>query len=319
MARTSIIIVSFNSLHETTAPCLESIFASCDEDFEVIVVDNNSSDGTVAWLTDLMGRERRLKCIFNEKNRGFAGGNNDGVKAASGEFLILLNSDCIVRGDWINGLTGPLARDASIGAAGPVTNSIGNEQKIFTSGASTEEILREGRFWESKSRGRLFETERLIFFCVAFRKEVFDEVGALDESFGVGFYEDDDYCIRLKKAGYRLVCVEDVFVYHRGGGSFDGSGVATRKIMRENRQKLEKKHRLTRKRPHPRHLHLRVIEGCLAGVSEGDLSAEASYRIANRIKVVESLMPRGWIKRFFFRKKLGKLKKLLGTYGFDPS
>ncbi len=319
MARTSIIIISFNSLHETTAPCLESIFeAGAGEDFEVIVVDNGSSDETVAWLKDLMGREPRLKCIFNEHNRGFAGGNNDGVRAASGEFLILLNSDCIVSGGWMMGLTDPLARDKRIGATGPVSNMVGNEQRIFTSGSTVEEIQREGFFWTSKSRGSSFETERLVFFCVTLRRAVFEQVGPLDENFGMGFYEDDDYCIRLKRAGYRLLCMEDVFVYHRGGGSFDGSGISTRKIMRENRKKLEKKHGAAFDWTHPRDLHLRVVEGYLKDASSGGLEEDVSYRIASRLKIAESLMPRGWVKRLLFQRKLGKLKDRLGSLESNP-
>ncbi|MFZ2448664.1 MAG: glycosyltransferase family 2 protein [Syntrophobacteraceae bacterium] len=317
MARTSIIIVSYNSLRETTAPCLESIFAhGPEEDFEVIVVDNNSSDGTVAWLSELMEREPRLKCVFNDRNRGFAGGNNDGIRIASGEYLVLLNSDCLVSGDWIGGLTQPLERDAGIGMTGPVSNSVGNEQKIFTSGATPEEIMNEGLAWTQRSRGESFDTEMLIFFCVALRRDVVEKVGPLDENFGVGFYEDDDYCIRVRQAGYRLVCVEDVFVYHRGGGSFDGAGVATRKLMRENREKLARKHASAHKRPHPRHLHLGVIEGYLDHAGGAELSPDARYRIANRLRVVKSLMPRGWIKRFMFRRLLGKLERRLKEIGF---
>ncbi len=311
MPRTSIIIISYNSLHETTAPCLESIFAAgAGEDFEVIVVDNGSSDSTVSWLKELKDREPRLKCIFNEHNRGFAGGNNDGIQAAAGEFLILLNSDCIVSGDWMNGLTDPLAHDKGIGAIGPVSNMVGNEQKIFTSGTTLEEVQREGISWASRSRGGSFETERLVFFCVALRRDAFDRVGPLDENFGMGFYEDDDYCIRLRHAGYRLVCIEDVFVYHRGGGSFDGSGIATRKIMRENRGKLEKKHGTVLGRTHPRDLHLRVIEGYLKAQS-GGIDEDVAFKISNRLNIAESLMPKGWMKKLLFQRRLGKLKDRL--------
>jgi len=315
MPETSIIIVSYNSLHETTAPCLESIFtSSASEDIEVIVVDNNSSDETVAWLTGMMEREPRLKCIFNDHNRGFAGGNNDGIRIASGEFLVLLNSDCMVSGDWIRGLTGPLSRDSGIGMAGPVSNAVGNEQKIFTTGETPGEIIREGASWIARSRGSFFETDMLIFFCVAFRKELFERLGPLDENFGLGFWEDDDYCARALKAGYRLVCVEDVFVYHRGGGSFENSGVSTSKLMKINRGKLEEKHgRSTR--VHPRRRHLQVIEHYLAQADGDEPGPDLRYRISNRMRVVESIMPRGLIKRYFFRRQLNKLKARLTQRG----
>ena len=90
MPETSIILVTYNNLYEATVPCLESIFRHTgNEDYEVIVVDNNSSDGSPGYLTELSGREPRLRCVLNTVNRGFAGGNNDGIRAASGTIGVL--------------------------------------------------------------------------------------------------------------------------------------------------------------------------------------------------------------------------------------
>ena len=318
MPETSIIIVSHNGLRQNTAPCLESIFTNgARGDFEVIVVDNNSSDETPAYLKDMMEREPRLRCVFNKSNRGFAGGNNDGLKIASGAFLILLNSDCIVTKNWIEGLTAPLSQDPAIGLAGPVSNSVGNEQRIFTRGQTPEEIIAEGLTWVLNSQGGRFETERLTFFCVALRRDVLDRVGMLDENFGLGFYEDDDYCIRARHAGYKLICAEDAFVYHRGGGSFSMLAQGTRKIMKENRRKLENKHALHMKRSHPRELQMRVIEGYLGQVPDGGLSPQLQYRIYNRLRAIESQMPRGIFKRWAFNRRLGRLKGLLSRYGYE--
>jgi len=327
--RTSIIIVSHNGLRQNTAPCLESIFTNgAGGFFEVIVVDNNSSDETPAYLRAMMKREPRLRCIFNKSNRGFAGGNNDGLKIASGSFLILLNSDCVVTQNWIEGLTALLAQDPVIGLAGPVSNSVGNEQRIFTSGITPEEIIEEGLTWVTNSRGGRFETEMLSFFCVALRRDVLDRVGMLDEDFGLGFYEDDDYCMRARHAGYKLMCAEDVFVYHRGGGTFDRIGNDTRKIMKENRRKLETKYSCRLERTHPRQRQLRVIEGYLGDMTQdqagfaasrprADLSPGLQYRISNRVRVIESQMPRGLLKRWAFNRRFGKLKDLLSRYGYN--
>jgi GT2 family glycosyltransferase len=329
MPETSIIIVSHNGLGQNTAPCLESIFTnSAGGDFEVIVVDNNSSDETPAYLRAMMVREPRLRCIFNKSNRGFAGGNNDGLRIASGSFLILLNNDCIVTKNWIEGLTALLAQDAAIGLAGPVSNSVGNEQRIFTRGITPEEIIAEGLTWVSNSRGGRFQTEMLSFFCVALRRDVLDRVGMLDEDFGLGFYEDDDYCLRARHAGYKLICAEDVFVYHRGGGTFDRTGNDTRKIMKENRKKLETKYSCRLERTHPRQRQLSVIEGYLGDVTQdqvgfparhsgANLSPGLQYRISNRLRVIESQMPRGVFKRWAFNRRFERLKELLSRYGCD--
>jgi GT2 family glycosyltransferase len=327
MPVTSIIIVSHNGLRQTTAPCLESIFRNdARGDFEVIVVDNNSSDDTPVYLADTMEREPRLRCVFNESNRGFAGGNNDGLKIASGSLLILLNSDCIVTKNWIEGLNASLLEDPAIGLVGPVSNSVGNEQRIFTSGVTPEEIIAEGMAWVSNSRGARFETEMLSFFCVALRRDVLDRVGMLDETFGLGFYEDDDYCMRARHAGYKLICAEDVFVYHRGGGSFGRFAQGTRKIMKENRRKLETKYSCRFERTHPRQRQLRVIEGYSGELSRsradfpthessGSSNQGVQYRISNRIKAIESQMPRGIFKKWAFKRRLGRLKELLARNG----
>ncbi len=319
MPQTSIIIVSHNGLRDTTAPCLESIFANSGEgaggNFEVIVVDNHSSDETPAYLKSLMQREPRLRCVFNESNRGFAGGNNDGIKIASGAILILLNSDCIVTGNWIEGLRAPLLEGQAVGLVGPVSNSVGNEQRIFTIGFTPREIIEEGLRWVSNSGGGRFETEMLGFFCVALRRDVLERVGMLDESFGLGFYEDDDYCIRARRAGYKLICAEDVFVYHRGGGSFGRTGKGTRRLMKQNWRKLEKKHALRMKRSHPRDLHMRVIEGYLEPGAPDGLSAQLQYRISNRLRLIESQMPRGIFKRWAFCRRLSSLGRLCISRG----
>jgi GT2 family glycosyltransferase len=303
---------------------VESIFADCSgygaaEDFEVIVVDNGSTDETQAYLRSAMEREPRLRCVFNQSNRGFAGGNNDGIEIASGLFLVLLNSDCIVTGDWLKGLKEPLLEDRGIGLIGPVTNSAGNEQRIFTTGTTPDEIFEEGRTWVGNSAGARFETEMLGFFCVALRRDVLDRVGMLDEGFRLGFYEDDDYCIRARQAGYRLICAEDVFVFHRGGATF-GRKAATgvRKLMKENRRRLALKHPFSGDPIHPRELQLRVMEGYLRQVLDGVLNTKQQYRISNRLRAIESQMPRGILKKRAFKKRLEGFKELLSRYGYVP-
>jgi len=160
----SIIIISYNGLEETTAPCLQSIFEQTDyPDYEVIVVDNASKDGTQDYLKKLAAKEPRLKYILNTENRGFAGGNNDAIKAAKGDVLVLINSDTRVSKGWLNRIVDVLVSDPTIGLAGPVSNSTGNEQTIYTSGQTPDDILSEGRQWSEMSSGDIVPMERLCF------------------------------------------------------------------------------------------------------------------------------------------------------------
>lgn len=313
--KVSIVIVVHNGLDELTRPCLDSVFSSSDGcDVEVVVVDNGSSDGTAGYLEELSAAEPRLKCVFNRQNRGYAGGNNDGIRAASGDYLVLLNNDTLVTPGWIPGLLAPLVLDRTVGLSGPVTNACGNEQAIYVSGSTPQDILAEGLDWAEKSRGDRFDTERIGFFCVAMRRELLAKVGLLDESFGRGFYEDDDYCLRVRGAGYRFVCVEDVFVFHRGSASFNRMPKESRELMRRNLRLLEEKHGGAYRPAHPRDRQLDLVGAYLASSrGPGDLD-RMLFKMRNRLKWAESRGPRGLLKKLAFKARLAGLKKEIGEF-----
>jgi GT2 family glycosyltransferase len=318
MPKASIIILSYNGLNETTAPCLQSIFSETTwDDYEVIVVDNNSSDNTAAYLVELQEREPRLRYVLNASNRGFAGGNNDGIRIASGDYIILLNSDTLVTRNWLEGLLEPLSNDPTIGLAGPVSNSVVNEQQIFTSGTTTEDKIAEGLSWTEKSRGGMFDTEMLGFFCVAIRRDVLEKVGTLDEGFGQGFFEDDDYCIRIRNAGYRIVCVEDVFVYHRGGGTFGQAGEIS-SLVKQNRERLRRKHPIRSRysRSRPPYQQIRIIESYIDEALRVGLNPDLQYKICNRMRLVESYTSKRLIKRIKIYLLTRRLKNRLKRCGF---
>jgi len=305
LPETSIILTTYNNLYETTIPCLDSIFQHTEnEDYEVIVVDNNSSDGTSTYLTERARREPRLRCVLNTVNRGFAGGNNDGIRAASGSVLVLLNNDTLVSEGWLAGLRTSLQQDGSIGLIGPVSNEVGNEQKIFSCGVTPAEILAEGAAWVRHSRGDAFETERLGFFCVALRRETTDQVGLLDEAFDLGFYEDDDYCFRVRQAGYKLICREDIFVYHRGSSSFGKTPRKTKELLKKNRRLLEKKSGMRYAPRHPRDRQLDIIESYLQEDERPRSPESRQFKIENRMRIIKEMMPNGVIKRWRFKRRL---------------
>ncbi|TWJ19290.1 glycosyltransferase family 2 protein [Geobacter argillaceus] len=312
MAECSIIIVTYNGLHDYTVPCLESIFGnSGSEDYEVIVVDNNSSDGTPAYLTELSGREPRLKCVLNATNRGFAGGNNDGIGRATGRIIVLLNNDTRVTGGWLATMRSALLDDRSIGLLGPVSNAVGNEQKIFTSGTTPEEILAEGAQWTRRSAGETFEAERLGFFCVAMRRDVLETVGVLDEAYDLGFFEDDDYCIRVRQAGYRLLCREDIFLYHRGSGSFGKMPRQTKELLKKNRVLLERKFGNLPLPRHPRDRQLDLVEQYVRRLSDTKDYERIQHKINNRLHLAMNMKPRGLFKRLRYLIRLRAVRRCI--------
>jgi GT2 family glycosyltransferase len=236
--RLSVVIVTHGGLPFTRL-CLENLVA---DGLEVIVVDNASSDGTPRYLEAFAARDRRVTVVLNEENIGFPAAVNNAVSRARGEVLVLLNNDTIVPPGSLERLVGRLDDD-TIGAVGPVTNRIGNEAQIDTA-YTTFAGLRAFALERARTHaGRTSDADTLTMFCLALRSTVYEEIGPLDEQFGIGLVEDDDYAVRLRLAGYRLALAEDVFVHHFGEASFgrlfadDEYG----RLSSENRRRFEDK------------------------------------------------------------------------------
>lgn len=211
--KVSVVMLSYNTLKYTKL-CLDSVFNNSNwANLEVVVVDNGSSDGSQDLLKQYQKRYPNLKTILLEKNTGFAGGNNIGIKEVTGKYVILLNSDTIATKGWISGLISHLD-NRKVGLVGPLTNAIGNEAKIDVSYKNLKGIEGFASKLSLENRGKSFEINDLAFFCVAGRRSVWKKIGSLDERFQFGTFEDDDYCLRVKKAGYKLICAEDVFIHH---------------------------------------------------------------------------------------------------------
>jgi GT2 family glycosyltransferase len=244
--RVSVVVLAYNNLAFTEA-CLDSIELYSDyANLEVIVVDNASSDGSREWLQawqqrpSAAGHQRRL--ILNERNLGFSAGNNVGLRAATGEVLVMLNNDTYVTPGWVRGLCNHLRQDPGLGLLGPVTNNIGNEAKIDIQYADMAAMIAEAGKYTRRHAGHRLPLRTAAFFCVAMRREVYERIGDMDEAFGVGFFEDDDYCRRVEQAGLSVACAEDVFVHHHLSASFDAlKAEAKQALFQANKAIYEKK------------------------------------------------------------------------------
>ncbi|MDP4098481.1 glycosyltransferase family 2 protein [Paenibacillus sp. P96] len=225
MTLTSIIIPTYNGLH-LLRPCVEAIRTFTDTPYEIIVVDNGSRDGTAVYC-----ERERITSIWNPNNSGYAAACNLGLKLASGDHLLLLNNDVTVMPGWLRILQTALHSDERVGVVGPVTNYASGIQQVETGADSLKAYLRFAEDNNQSDPSRWIETERLVGFCLLFRRELLQRVGYLDEIFSGGHYEDDDYCFRARSHGYRLLVCGDCFVHHEGSASFNLMEEEARKAL----------------------------------------------------------------------------------------
>ncbi|HWR41610.1 glycosyltransferase [Sporomusa sp.] len=236
-ALTSIIILTYNKL-DYNKLCIESIRKYTEVDsYEIIVVDNNSSDGTAEWLQS----QPDIRLIKNDENVGFPAGCNQGIKVAHGDSILLLNNDTIVTPHWLANLKRCLFSSNDIGAVGAVTNSCSNFQCIPCEYSSIDEMIGVAR-QVNNSNPELWENRaRLVGYCMLIKAEIINEIGLLEENFSPGNYEDDDYCLRIRNAGYRLVLCWDTFIHHFGSISFGEQATQYNSLLETNKRKFIEK------------------------------------------------------------------------------
>jgi GT2 family glycosyltransferase len=238
----SIVIVTCGRC-ELTRLCLESLFARTEwPRYEVLAVDNGSTDGTRELLEEHARREPRLRTIFFPENRGFPRAVNAGLAEAKGDVLVLLNNDTVPTRGWLAALHAHLTANRRAGLVGPVTNAIANEARVGVGYRDLAALPSWASRWRRAHDGEAFAIRTLAFFCVAIRRETFAEVGLLDERFGLGLFEDVDYCRRARGAGWELLCARDAFVHHWQNASFRRLGREQYfALYEENRRKFREK------------------------------------------------------------------------------
>jgi O-antigen biosynthesis protein len=236
--RVSIVIPVFNQW-EYTRQCLESIRQNTPVNHEVIVVDNASTDATPRSLRDYP----EVRIITNPQNVGFPGAVNQGLRAALGEHLLILNNDTVVTAGWLDRLIAVAESDPSIGIVGPVSNSVSGIQ--LDRGASYADIPAMHAYAAGKAaerEGKTLAFPRVAFLCTLVKRNVLDAIGGLDERFAPGNFEDDDFCLRAQLAGFKTVVAHDVFIHHFGSMSFKATGnQAYGDCLAENQRRFEAK------------------------------------------------------------------------------
>lgn len=240
--RLSVVMVTHQG-EPFTRMCLHSLLTRAwREGDELIVVDNASTDGTRAYLRAVAQRHPFVRVVANGHNAGFAAANNQALAAATGDAVVFLNNDTLLPHGWRERLLRHLD-DPAVGMAGPVTNHTCNEAQVDAPYRTVAEFETFARHRAREHEGLVTDIRMLAFFCTAIRRDVLDAVGPLDEQFEVGMFEDDDYAHRVRQAGYRIVCAEDVFVHHFGQASLGALCSSGRydDLLESNRRRFEEK------------------------------------------------------------------------------
>jgi len=208
------IVIPLHGGEEDIRFCLESLAVFTDLIHEVIVVDDCSPDRApcVAEGFDF------VTLISNETNLGFAATCNHGEEICTGDIVLYLNSDTVVPRSGLIRLIESLLVSPIIAAAGPVSNNTGHHQQIESTYQSLETMpLFADDLADSDLDDR--DVDMLVGFALAVKRSVLKEVGGFDTCFGIGMFEDNDLCYRIRRAGYRLVLSSRAFVHHAGSKS----------------------------------------------------------------------------------------------------
>lgn len=236
--KTSFIILSYNLL-DYTKDCIESIRKHTPESArEIVIVDNASKDGSVEWLK----QQPDIILRSNEENSGFPKGCNEGVEVASKENdIFLFNNDTYLPPNALFWLRMGLYEDESHGTVGSMSNYVSNFQQIPFNDPTTESLI---SFAEKNNipMTHPYETKTyLVGFALLIRRDVYDQIGDLDEQFSPGNYEDTDYGLRVMEAGYKNVLCRNSFIIHYGSKSFGKLADAFANILHANAQKFVNK------------------------------------------------------------------------------
>ena len=212
---TSIIILTNNHL-ELTRKCIRSIRKHTPEPHEIILVDGGSTDGTQKWLQAQVAENKNWRLIASREKSGSARARNQGILAARGEHILLLEHNTIVGPGWLDGMLSCLNTAPAAGVIGPMSNKGSGLQQAVDGAYQTENYLDKyaSRFRE-KNRHRRIRCQTLAGFCMLFSRNLVNQISLFDEDFGLGQFEED-FCLRAALEDYHNYIAGDVFIHYSG-------------------------------------------------------------------------------------------------------
>lgn len=199
-----------------TKDCIDSIFKYTDGvDYRIVAIDNASAEETKRYLQGLKSlKPGSVEVIRNEENLGFVKAVNQGIAASGASYVCVLNNDTLVTKGWLKEMIAIAESADDIGIVNPSSNNLGQKPangeplELYS-----EKIVEE--------RGQSIELGAAIGFCMLIKRRLTNEIGAFDEIYGMGNFDDTDFSMRAVRSGYRCVRACGAYVYHRENASFN--------------------------------------------------------------------------------------------------
>jgi GT2 family glycosyltransferase len=238
----SIIVPVYNSPAELRR-CLDSIFLHTQVPFELILVDDCSPDPAIGALIRQYESHHGLRVIRNPVNQGFVHSVNVGIQASQHD-VVLLNCDTEVTPRWLQKLMIAAYSDPKVASVTPFSNAAG-AFSVPQIGVNSPipfpfTVLKMARLTERLSSCTYPKVPTGNGFCMYIKRQALNEIGLLDEvNFGRGYGEENDFCMRARKAGWRHIIDDSLFIFHRGNSSF---GEEKKSLLKEHREILDRLH-----------------------------------------------------------------------------
>ena len=228
-----VIVPVYGGAIETSA-CLESILATADNSdgasprFELVVVDDGNPDGELRRMLDGFAADGKITLLRNQRNIGFPASVNLGFDLHSDRDVVVLNSDTVIFPGWLARLREAAYSSPDIGTVTPFSNEASILSYPKSLGDNDEPTSDEGRALDrlagDVNAGLVIDIPTAVGFCMYVRRGCLDDVGVFDIiSFGRGYGEENDFCMRASEAGWRNIAAPNIFVKHVGGRSFGAS------------------------------------------------------------------------------------------------
>lgn len=219
LPKVSIIIANWNG-GEVFKNCLYSLSKITYPNWELVIVDNGSSDGSKNLPAKILGKNIPIKSVNNQTNLGFVKANNQGYLLSSGKYLLLLNNDTRVTSDFLHKLVDAIEKDSKIGVIQPKILMMDESGLLDNTGSffTRTGFLRHQGFME-KDSPKFRQTQEVFSAkgaCLLIRKSLVDKIGLFDEDF-FSYFEESDFCWRVWMAGAKVVFFPQAVIYHKVG------------------------------------------------------------------------------------------------------